>query len=443
MPPSAAARPVRVLRSAVVAGAGVLVVLVATATPAAAHDVGGGSLPAPPWLLSYIGAFAVAATAVVLRTSWTAPRLTGLLPPDIEAAAPPRPQPTLHLGHLLGIALLGLVLAAAVIGPDSSAANVAPVAALVVWWVGLPIACLLAGDVMRAVNPFVGVVAIVDRRRAPSTSTGPAWTGAAFLAAFAWFFIAYHRPGSPRALAVFLGLYATAAVLGGLRWGRGWLATGEGFGALSAAVALLTPWRQRTAPPPGLVPLMVVWLASSAFDAFTSTPFWADVLGTSQGWSRTFLNTVGLLWLTAIVAGVYLTAVRLADRRDPADEPPSLVEPLGVALVPLALGWFLAHDITLLLFEGQNFIALLSDPIGRGWDLFGTINQTIDYGVVQARWVRWVQLGLLATSHVVAVIVAHDVALRLLRPRAAIRVTWAMAVAAAVSIVAAALLVLG
>lgn len=27
-----------------------------------AHNVGGGALPAPPWLLSYIGAFAILAT---------------------------------------------------------------------------------------------------------------------------------------------------------------------------------------------------------------------------------------------------------------------------------------------------------------------------------------------------------------------------------------------
>jgi hypothetical protein len=29
------------------------------------HNVGGGALPAPPWLLSRIGAFAILATAVV------------------------------------------------------------------------------------------------------------------------------------------------------------------------------------------------------------------------------------------------------------------------------------------------------------------------------------------------------------------------------------------
>ena len=34
---------------------GLLAALVADAAPAAAHNVGGGALPAPPWLLGYIG----------------------------------------------------------------------------------------------------------------------------------------------------------------------------------------------------------------------------------------------------------------------------------------------------------------------------------------------------------------------------------------------------
>jgi hypothetical protein len=446
----------RVVRTALVGtGAllGTLGALIATAGPAAAHSVGGGELPAPPWLLSYVGAFAVAATAVALRATWPAPRFSGLtrddaLEPEDGAAVPAAPSVEraplgLHLGHALGLGLLVLVFVAALVGPDSAAANVAPVAVLVVWWVGLPILCLVAGDVMKAINPFVGIVgALQPGHERMERRPAPTWTGAAFLLAFAWFFIAYHRPGSPRSLAVFLAAYVLAAVLGGLVWGRRWLATGEGFGALSAAVALISPWRRHTAPPPGLAALMVVWLGSTAFDAFTSTPFWIDVIGASQGWSRTFLHSVGLAWMIAVVAGIYLGVLRLAGRSDEED-PTSIAAPLGVALGPLAVSWFLAHDLTLLLFEGQNFVALMSDPIGEGWDLFGTITRTIDYGLVQATWVRWVQLALLGIGHVAAVVLGHDLALQLVRRRAAMAITWGLAGAAAISIVAAALMVLG
>jgi hypothetical protein len=454
----------RAARGVVVATMTVFAALVATATPAAAHSVGGGALPAPPWLLAYLGAALVLATAATLRATWPRHRLHGF-GGDADAATAGGPVGArlggVHAGHLLGLALLVLVLVAAIVGPDTSAANVAPVAVLVIWWVGIPVLSLVAGDVMRIVNPFVPIVALVDRRgpRDRDEDDGaPSWTSAAFLGAFAWFFMAYHRPGSPRSLAVFLAAYALAALAGGIRWGRGWLATGEGFAGLSAAVALLSPWRRRDdAPPPGVTALMVVWLGSTAFDAFTSTPFWADVLGDSQGWSRTLFNTVGLVWITAIVGGVYLLALRLAERAgadaqsdrsdaevdDEVDAPPALPQRLGAALVPLALGWFVAHDLTLLLFEGQNFRALVSDPIGEGWDLFGTFNDTIDYSIVNAGWVRWVQLLALAAGHVAAVVVVHDTALGLLRRRRAMHVTWAFAAAAAGSVVAAALMVLG
>jgi hypothetical protein len=421
------------------------------AEPAAAHDVAGGELPAPPWLLAYLGAALVAAAAVALRATWPAHRLRRTDPvtatpatQEGEAAETVAVTP----GRMVGTVLLALVLAAAVIGPDSGAANIAPVAVLVVWWVGLPILCLVAGDVMRAINPFVPLTAVLDRgRAAPGGRAAPAWTAAAFLASFTWFFTAYHRPGSPRALAVYLAVYVLAALAGALWWGRSWLVTGEGFGGLSAAVAALSPWGGRAPRPPGLAPLCLVWLGGSAFDAFASTPFWVDVLGTSRGWSRTLLNTVGLVWLTAIAAGVYLVAVRLADARQ-GDEasaparPVPLVAALGTALVPLATAWFVAHDLTLLLFEGQNFIALLSDPLGEGWDLFGTIGRTIDFGIVQSAWVRWTQVAVLAAGHVAGVVLAHDAALANRRRRDAIRVTWAMAGASAASLVAAVLLVL-
>ncbi len=439
-------RAARTLRRGGVGIVTVLAVVVAAAEPAAAHAVGGGQLPAPPWLLSYLGAAVLVVTALTLRATWSTARLRGFVTSatDGTASAPPAaPAPALRLGNLGGLMLLVLTWIAAVVGADSGAANIAPVAVLVVWWVGLPLACLLLGDVMRAVNPFVPLVALLDRRAAHRATPAPAWTSAAFLAAFAWLFVAYHRPGSPRALAVFLAVYVTAAVAGGIRWGRGWLAAGDGFAGVSAAVALLSPRRRRTEVPPGVGPLMVVWIGSTAFDAFTSTPFWVDILGTSQGWSRTLLNTVGLVWLTAIVAGIYLVALRLAERARADDpDPASVAGPVAVALVPLALGWFLAHDLTLLLFEGQNFVALLSDPLGRGWDLLGTIGRTIDYGIVRSMWVRWTQVAVLAAGHVLALVVAHDTALALLRRRAALAVTWAFTGATITSFVAGALMVL-
>jgi len=438
----------RVRRASSLVAAGAVATLLATATPAAAHDVDSGSMPAPPWLLGYLAAFAVLAAAFALRATWTAARLLPVAT-DEAPAAPPRVGP----GNVLGMVLYGLVLAAAVVGPDSPASNIAPVAVLVVWWVGIPMLSLLVGDAMRPINPFVGVVGLLrpardDGEEEPRVDAPP-WLPAAFLAGFGWFFVAYHGPGSPRAVAVLLVVYAAAAVGLGLRWGPRWLARGEGFGALAAAVSILSPLRRGT-PPPGTAAVVVVWLGSIVFDGFASTELWQDVVAGRRGWELTAFSTAGLVWITALVAGAYLAAVWAAERpagsREEAPDPRagdgdrSLRTALGVALVPVAVAWFVGHDLTLLLFEGQNFLALLSDPIARGWELVPPIEP--DYALVKAGWVPWVQVGAVVAGPLIAVVVAHDV-VRGRPPRQAVRLTWGVAGAAAVSAVASALLVLG
>ena len=44
-------------------------------------------------------------------------------------------------------------------------------------------------------------------------------------------------------------------------------------------------------------------------------------------------------------------------------------------LVPIALAYAVAHYLTLIVFEGQQLVAAVSDPFGLGWDLFGTAVQ--------------------------------------------------------------------
>ncbi|MFL6204040.1 MAG: hypothetical protein ACJ739_01690 [Acidimicrobiales bacterium] len=402
-----------------------------------AHAVGNDALPAPPWLLAYIGIALVLGTAATLRATWPRARWA-----PVEPEAPG--DIVVHPGHVVGLALYSLTIASALIGPDSSAANLAPWLVAVVWWVGLPIACLLLGDVVRHLNPFVPVVALLDRGRPAPARRPPAWTAAAFLAAWSWYLLAYDEPGSPRSLARFLVGYAIAAVAGGLVWGRRWLATGEAFGALSAAVGRIgvRGWRGR-APALGTAALMVVWIGGTAFDGFTFRMFWQDVLGTSTGWARALINTVGLVWITAIVAGAYLIVVRVAERGQREDDGGRrLTESLGPALVPMAAGWFLGHDITLLISEGQNALALISDPFGQGWDLFGTYDNTVDYSILTAWWVQWLQLVLIGAGHAVSVVLLHELAMERLPPRAAMRTTWVMAVVTSASIVAACMLVL-
>jgi hypothetical protein len=81
--------------------------------------------------------------------------------------------------------------------------------------------------------------------------------------------------------------------------------------------------------------------------------------------------------------------------------------------VPIALAYLLAHYFSLLAFTGQATAYLASDPLGTGADLFGTAAATIDYTILSASAIWYVQLGALILGHVAGLVLAHDRALAL------------------------------
>lgn len=101
----------------------------------------------------------------------------------------------------------------------------------------------------------------------------------------------------------------------------------------------------------------------------------------------------------------------------------NLAAAYAYSLVPIAL----AHYYTLLLFNGQVIIVQASDPFGRGWDLFGTAGYQLNNAVVGAAFVWYSQVALIVAGHVVAVYLAHAIALRSGRdPKRALRSQYPM-----------------
>ena len=85
---------------------------------------------------------------------------------------------------------------------------------------------------------------------------------------------------------------------------------------------------------------------------------------------------------------------------------------LGFAhtLIPIALAYLVAHYFSLFVFQEQaQFTYLLSDPLGTAsTDLFGTACGGIDYTVLSANAIWYVQVGALVVGHVIGLTLAHD-----------------------------------
>jgi hypothetical protein len=80
-------------------------------------------------------------------------------------------------------------------------------------------------------------------------------------------------------------------------------------------------------------------------------------------------------------------------------------------LIPIAAAYLVAHYFSLLAYNGQMLWSLINDPLGEGSDLFGGADAGIDYSVVSATGIWWVQISALVVGHVAALVLAHDRAL--------------------------------
>ena len=153
-------------------------------------------------------------------------------------------------------------------------------------------------------------------------------------------------------------------------------------------------------------------LGSVAFDGASRTTWWQERRSRSTGTpDRTLLNAVGLLAAVLLVAACFLLAVEIA--RIVTGGGPRLAGAFVGSLVPIALVYVVAHYFSLLVIQGQFVAPLVSDPLGKGWDLFGTADVTPNLAPLSPTTVWYVQVGALVTGHVAGLTLAHDRALEL------------------------------
>ena len=69
-------------------------------------------------------------------------------------------------------------------------------------------------------------------------------------------------------------------------------------------------------------------------------------------------------------------------------------------LIPIALAYLVAHYFSLFVFQEQaQFTYLLSDPLGTGTtDLFGTASSGVDYTILTANAIWYVQVAALSSA---------------------------------------------
>jgi hypothetical protein len=168
---------------------------------------------------------------------------------------------------------------------------------------------------------------------------------------------------------------------------------------------------------PGSLAFVAVMLGSVAFDGYSRTGTWQDLMARAQGPyvvdSPGIAELVGTgLSLWGLTVGVILVALAYGAACSVAgwmvNAPRPLQPEFLLSLIPIAFVYEVAHYFSLFLVQGQFAVPLLSDPLGRGWDLLGTADVVPNLSVVSPNTVWYVQAGALVAGHVAALAVAHD-----------------------------------
>ncbi|GGO71278.1 hypothetical protein [Nocardioides deserti] len=407
-----------------------------------AHGIGGAKdLPIPPELAIAGAVAALTVSFTVLAVAWRSPRY--------DAATSGRPAPA-YLQALVDAPALRVVLRvlgmavflygayAAVLGQDLLTN---PVFGMfyVWWWVGLVPLSLLLGPVWKAISP----VRTINLAFAKISGSDPdrgvftyperlgVWPAAIGLYAFVWMELVYQFSTELGPVRLWVATYVAVMLLGGALFGNTFYERADPFEVYSSLIAKLSPWGRRDGQlivrsplanldsvtvRPGLVAVMAVLFGSTAYDSFRESSFWVRHIQSSET-SVSLLNNLALLGFVVGV-GVIFAVGTAATGVGPETPRWSLPDRFAHSVVPIIVGYMVAHYLTYLVEVGQLTLIQASDPLGTGQDLLGTGDWSVNY------WLSYHPTLLANTKvlavvlgHVVGVVAAHDRAIKLLPKR--------------------------
>lgn len=371
----------------------------------------------------------------------------------------------LFLIRLVSALLFVLVMVAGWKGVQEPFSNLAPTMVWVIWWVGLAYFCGLLGNLWELINPWKNTYDSVEKlikignpeRRLSFENRLANWVGVwpavGLFLVFSWIELVWGESDVPASLATVAFAYSLITWTGMAVFGRDvWLRQGEAFTLVFSLLARFSPteirsdnlnpqWNLRpfgvglltdTPASMSLTVFVVLMLAAVTFDGFMATPLWAEIVRWALyadamrplllmlqpifGDAITVITSLGLVLFPTLFLAVFLLFCLLMRWTLGASDSLGLQALAGyfvLTLIPIALAYHLSHYLSFLLIVGQYMIPLASDPLGLGWDLFGTKHYFVNIGIINARFVWITSVIAIVVGHIFAVFLCHVMAQRL------------------------------
>jgi hypothetical protein len=179
-----------------------------------------------------------------------------------------------------------------------------------------------------------------------------------------------------------------------------------------------------------MIVLVLMVLALVAFEGFMDTAQWIDLMVSlgeieeSDGIHAPLKTTLCFLAATAILFGLFYVVCVLMRAIGYAGMTPkrSTLEIMGLfvlSLIPISIAYHVAHYLYWFFTQIQFVVPAASDPFAFGWDLFGGRNFVPDRAAISLKVIWHTAIVAIVVGHVIAVYVAHRVALNVFGARRA------------------------
>lgn len=409
---------------------GVLVATVVASDVVVAHvgalSDSAGSTTVPPWLTFLTGGGIVAGSFLftALLTDHEAIRM-------VNNAALPIPVPDRVQAFLtpivqaFSVGVLLVVVGAGLVGIPEPTANFAILFVWAGWWAGYTATVYLVGNTWPVLNPWRAMTDLLPRTGVWSY---PDWLGdwpsVGGLLVLVYLEVVTPVASDPELLASLIVVYTVISVLGVVAVGQAaWFGRVDPITRVFRMYGALAPF-QRTAsgigvrlpttaltdadtPPAGATRFVITLLWVTTFDGLVSTPAWATVVEpiVEAGVPALVVYGVGMVGGFGVFVWVYGVA---AGRARKAAESYITVGEIGAwlvpALLPIAAAYHLAHFLGYFVSLAPALVAAAGAPFAGP--------ASVPLAVLPGWW-PVLQLGIVLLGHLLAVWVAHAVALEL------------------------------
>lgn len=309
-----------------------------------------------------------------------------------------------------------------------------------IWlWVGIVPLSFLFGPFWKAISPVRTINLLFAKISGSNPDEGlyrfpdrlGYWPAALGLFAFVWLELVYPYMAELGPVRLWCAIYIAVMLVGGALFGSTFYERADPFEVYSTLVGKMSVWGRRDGRlllrsplanldtveiRPGLIGVMGVLFGSTGFDSFGESTRWVTFVQESSI-SGNILKNVALVAFCLVAMGIFtlgsmLTGVEKAQRRR------DLPDAFAHSIVPIVVGYMVAHYLTYFLEIGSRTLILASDPFSNGSDYLDTGDWSeINWLSYHPTMLAVVKVGAVVVGHVLAAIVAHDRALRMLPAR--------------------------